>query len=132
MEETAMQALSRAARRYCVGIMIAIPGSAALNSCAHPAPALHGRARLISGRTTAQLGVAQATRKVFAIAAAIALDHGYRYFTISHPIHPGTDVLVTVYAKGEIDPQASGVCDAAAVEAGQLPPSVPDRSLDRD
>ena len=97
-------------------------GCAMLLGCAHPAPVLHGRVTTISGRGTGQLSEDEATRKVLVVAAAITLDHGYRYFEIAGPVRPGADVTVRIYGTGEISPKRPGVWDADAVAAGQFSP----------
>lgn len=93
-----------------------------VSACAHPAPALHDRTRVISGRSTAGETAREAAHKVFAVGAAIALDHGYRYFEVLEPIRPGNDVTIRVYGAGEIDPHTAGVWDANAIAEGQFPP----------
>jgi hypothetical protein len=104
-----------------------------LSACAHPAPAvLHGNTALISGRGTAHDNPGDAARKVFIEAAAITLDHGYRYFEIvdsadasstapAPGVRPGADVTIRVFGAGEVRPQTPGVWDAQAIAAGQLP-----------
>jgi hypothetical protein len=100
-------------------------GAAAAAGCAHPVHALHGRTAVVSGRGTAHDSLDGATRKVLVEAAAITLDHGYRYFEVTEPIHPGVDVTIQVYGAREIDPRAAGVYDAIAITAGQVPAALP-------
>jgi hypothetical protein len=103
-------------------LLAAMLCAAALAGCAHHAPAtIHGDTAVISGRSTAHESAADARQTVFVEAAAIAVDHGYRYFQILTPVRPGADVTIRVYGKGEIDPRASNVIDADAVAAGQMP-----------
>jgi hypothetical protein len=105
-----------------------------LLGCAHHAPAvLHQRMTVISGKGTAQDNPKEAARKVLIEAAAITLDHGYRYFEIvgaqgmspnsstAPSIRPGADVTIKVFGAGEADPRMPGIWDAQAVGAGQIP-----------
>ena len=81
-----------------------------LLGCAHHAPAtLHQRMTVISGKGTSQDNPKDAARKVLIEAAAITLDHGYRYFEIVGApsmsldssalptIRPGADVTIKVF-----------------------------------
>jgi hypothetical protein len=108
--------------------------SAMLLGCAHHAPAtLHQRLTVISGKGTAQDNARDAARKVLIEAAAITLDHGYRYFElVGAPamssnssalptIRPGADVTIKVFGAGEVDPRPPVVWDAQAIGAGELP-----------
>ena len=99
---------------------------AVLFGCAHPAPAVfHQGTAVISGASTAHESARDARRKVFVEAAAITLDHGYRYFEIvgtPNAIRPGADVTIRVFGAGEAGPQKPGVWDAEAIGAGRFPP----------
>jgi hypothetical protein len=102
-----------------------------LLGCAHHAPAvLHQNVAVISGKGTAGYNAADAERKILIEAAAITVDHGYRYFEIvagdvrsnsALLIRPGADVTIKLFGAGEVDPHAAGVWDALAIGAGQLP-----------
>ncbi|HWY14065.1 MAG TPA: hypothetical protein VNX86_02885 [Rhizomicrobium sp.] len=105
-----------------------------LLGCAHHAPAvIRQRMVVISGKGTAQDNPKDAARKVLIEAAAITLDHGYRYFEIVGAegmsanssalptIRPGTDVTIKVFGAGEVDPRPPSVWDAQAIGAGELP-----------
>jgi hypothetical protein len=105
-----------------------------LLGCAHHAPAtLHQRMTVISGKGTAQDNPEDAARKVLIEAAAITLDHGYRYFEIVGAegmsanssalptIRPGADVTIKVFGAGEVDPRPPLVWDAQAIGAGEVP-----------
>ena len=107
---------------------------AMLLSCAHHAPAvIRQRMVVISGKGTAQDNPKDAARKVLIEAAAITLDHGYRYFEIVGAegmsanssalpaIRPGADVTIKVFGAGEVDPRPPLVWDAQAIGAGDLP-----------
>jgi len=98
---------------------------AALAGCAHPVPALRGRDVMISGRNTAQDTVAAATRKVLSEAAAITLDHGYRYFEILGPIRPGAKVPVRLYLAGETAAAPPHIYDAMLIMLNQPKPREP-------
>jgi len=92
-----------------------------LTGCAHHAPAsIRGNTAVISGHNTAQASTADATRTVLVEAAAIALDHGYRFFELMTPVRPGADVTIRVFGKGEIDEGIPNVYDADAIEAGRM------------
>src|SRR5207302_7780654 len=94
----------------------------ALAACAHHAPAaIHGNTTVISGRNTAHASAADATRTVLVEAAAIAVDHGYRYFELMTPVRPGADVTIRVYGNGNIDVGTANIYDADAIAAGQMP-----------
>lgn len=96
--------------------------AAALAACAHHAPAtIRDNTTIISGRSTAHQSAADATRTVLIEAAAITVDHGYRYFCLETPVRPGADVTIHVYGKGEIDERTPNVYDADAIGAGQMP-----------
>ena len=66
-------------------------------------------------------------RTVLVEAAAITVDHGYRYFRFMTPVRPGADVTVRLYGKGEVDPEMTNVYDADAIAAGQIPTGAPSR-----
>jgi len=92
-----------------------------LSGCAHHAPAtIHGNTTVISGRNTAHASAADARRTVLVEAAAITVDHGYRYFEVMTPVRPGADVTIRVYGQREIDAGAPNVYDANAIASGQL------------
>ena len=93
-----------------------------LVGCVHHAPAtIHDRTTVISGHNTIHASGAEATRTVLVEAAAITVDHGYRFFRLMTPIRPGADVTIRLYGTGEIDPQTPNVYDAVAVAAGRVP-----------
>jgi hypothetical protein len=105
-----------------------------LMGCAHHAPAtLHQRMTVISGKGTAKDSARDAARKVLIEAAAITLDHGYRYFEIVGTeamgsnssglpaIRPGADVTIKLFGAGDVDPRPPVVWDAQAIAAGALP-----------
>ena len=66
-------------------------------------------------------------------AAAITVDHDYRYFEIVGTegmsanssglptIRPGADVTIKVFGAGEVDPRPPVIWDAQAIGAGELP-----------
>src|SRR5579871_571927 len=79
--------------------------SFALSGCIHRAPvSIHDDTALISGHNTVHASASEARQTVLVEAAAIALDHGYRYFQVMTQIRPGADVTIRVYGKGDIDP----------------------------
>jgi hypothetical protein len=95
-----------------------------LAGCAHHAPAtIHDRVAVISGHNTAHATTAGAVQTVLIEAAAITVDHGYRFFRLMTPVRPGANVTVRVYGNGEIDPHATDAYDAYAIAAGQMPKS---------
>ena len=73
-------------------------------------------------------------------AAAITLDHGYRYFEIVGAegmsanlsalptIRPGTDVTIKVFEAGEVDPRPPLAWDAQAIAAEEVPYNQSDTS----
>ncbi|MGD0864233.1 MAG: hypothetical protein ABSA49_01620 [Rhizomicrobium sp.] len=98
---------------------------ALLTGCIHAAPPmLSDRTAMISGRTTSGRSASDATEIVLVKAAAMTLDHGFRYFQIVGSdsvapdrsgqalIRPGADVTIRVYREGEINPRATGIVDA--------------------
>jgi hypothetical protein len=92
-----------------------------LVGCAHHAPAtINGNTAVISGRNTVQASAADTRRTVLTEAAAITVDHGYRFFEVMTPVRPGADVTIRVYGNGEIDAAAPNVFDAHAIAAGQM------------
>jgi hypothetical protein len=93
-----------------------------LAGCAHPVPVLHGHDVVISGWNTAQDTADGATRKVLAEAAAITLDHCYRYFEVLNPIRPGAKVTIRLYEAGENEQSAANVHDASLVMVNQPRP----------
>jgi len=105
--------------------------AALLSSCAHPAPVmLNGRTAVISGRQTIDDSMNDASRKVMIEAAAITLDHGYRYFELADPVRPGADVTIRVLGTGEVGAHTAGVWDADAIAAGELPPNAASAAAD--
>lgn len=107
-------------RRYTNLIGIACSGLM-LSACMHNAPAMRGeRAAMISGRATAGYGENDAIRKTLTKAAAMTLDHGFRYFQIMSPIRPGVDVSIKLYRDGEIGPKTPGLWDAERVAQGDM------------
>lgn len=75
---------------------------------------------VISGRGTAGYGEDDAIRKTLARAAAMTLDHGFRYFQITSPIKPGINVAIDVYRDGEINPKKPGIWDAERIAQGDM------------
>lgn len=109
-------------RKWLMRITFGCTLAGALAGCAHRAPALsHNETAVISGRNTAHASVRDAMQTVLLEAAAITVDHGYRFFRLTTPVRPGADVTIRVYRYDGIDPDASGVYDADAIAAGQLP-----------
>src|SRR5215469_7442400 len=108
-------------RETLIRIFVVTLGVVVVAGCAHPIPALHGQSVVISGRGTVHDGLDDATRKVLVEAAAITLDHGYRYFEVTEPIRPGANVAIRLYGAREINPRAVGVYDASSIAAGQVP-----------
>jgi hypothetical protein len=115
-------------------VMIIAMFGAMLLGCAHHAPAvLHQRMVVISGKGTAQDNPRGAARKVLIEAAAITLDHGYRYFEIVGAegmstnssalptIRPSADVTIKLFGAGEVNPRPPLVWDAQAIGAGEIP-----------
>src|SRR5690242_3491383 len=101
--------------------VVAITSAFAVSGCAHRAPALiRDGMTVISGYNTARANASEATQTVLVEAAAITIDHGYRYFQVLTRIRPGVDVTVHLYGKGEIDPHAPGVYDANDIAAGKM------------
>lgn len=99
-----------------------------LTGCMHPAPAmLTERTAIVSGRATAGLNANHATEIVLVKAAAMTLDHGFRYFQIvgsdsviadrsgNELIRPGANVTIKVYREGEINPRTTGIVDAEEI-----------------
>jgi hypothetical protein len=90
--------------------------------CAHRAGAtIHDDTTVISGHNTIHANPSIAMRTVLVEAAAITVDHGYRYFQLMTPVRPGADVIIRLYGKGDVGPQMPNVYDANAIAAGQIP-----------
>lgn len=108
--------------RFPTGLLVIVTAAAlAMNGCVHRAPAsIRNDTTTISGHGTAQVSPSEARRIVLIEAAAIAVDHGYRFFEITTPIRPGANVTIRLYGQGEADTHAPGVYDADAVAAGRL------------
>ena len=96
-----------------------------LTACMHAAPPmLTDRTAVISGRETSGFTPNDATQIVLVKAAAMTLDHGFRYFQImgadsvgsdrggNELIRPGVNVTIKVYRAGDINPRATGIVDA--------------------
>ncbi|HEV7924381.1 MAG TPA: hypothetical protein VGR14_03440 [Verrucomicrobiae bacterium] len=91
---------------------------------------LDDRLAVISGRDTVGDNISNATRKTLVKAAAMTLDHGFRYFQIVGAtesvrgdvsfVRPGVDVTIKLYRQSEINPQRPGVWDAENIAAGKL------------
>ena len=113
--------------------------AAALSACIGPAPPLRAsRIVTISGRETAGLSSADATKKALLEAARLTVDHGFRYFVIirtSNPpighsgpstsraqsiptssaasiLVPGTDITIKTFRVGEVGRNRAGIWDA--------------------
>jgi|SRR5579871_3203721 len=96
----------------------------AVAGCAHRAPAvIHYGTTIISGHNTTHANRQEAMQTVLTEAAAIAVDHGYRYFRVMTSVRPGADTTITLYGNRDVDPRAPGVYDAIAIGAGQIPAS---------
>ena len=92
-----------------------------LAGCAHRAPpSVRNDTAVISGRNTVHASANETMRTVLVEAAAITVDHGYRYFKLMAPVRPGADVPIRVFGAGEA-PDAPNVYDADAIAAGRLP-----------
>ncbi len=113
-------------------LLIALCGLV-LSACMHAAPAmLNERTAVISGRETMGNSANEAIRRMLTKAAAMTLDHGFRYFQIVNsrstylnhdrvlPIRPGVDVTIKLYREGEISPRRPGVWDADKIAAGDM------------
>jgi hypothetical protein len=111
------------ARREHGTIFIVAICAVLLTGCMHAAPPmLTERTAMISGRATSGRSAADATQIVLVKAAAMTLDHGFRYFRIADGvvadsssnelIRPGANVTITLYRAGEISPRATGIVDA--------------------
>lgn len=97
-------------------------GATAPSGCVHRAPAtIHDDTTMISGHNTVHMSASEARRTVLIEAAAITVDHGYRFFEMTSPIRPGINVGVHLYGNGDIDAHAAGVYDADQIAAGRLP-----------
>lgn len=95
----------------------------ALCGCAHRAPAsIHDDTVLISGHNTVHATARDAVHTVLVEAAAITLDHGYRYFRLMTPVRPGADITVRLYGAGDIDSAPANLYDADDVAAGNMRP----------
>ena len=91
---------------------------------------LDDRLAVIAGRDTVGDNINNATRKTLVKAAAMTLDHGFRYFQIVGAsesargdvsfIRPGADVTIKLYRQSEINPQRPGVWDAVSIATGKL------------
>ena len=96
----------------------------ALTGCAHRAPAsIHDDTALISGQNTVHATANGAMQTVLVEAAAITLDHGYRYFRLMTAVRPGADVTIRLYGAGEINPRTPDLYDADNVAAGKMRPA---------
>jgi hypothetical protein len=117
--------------RLSGSILIAALCGFALSACVSAAPKmLNERTAVISGRATVGDNPSNATRKTLFRAAAMTLDHGFRYFQIirpqntgaihggDSPIQPGVNVTIKLYREGEISPHRPGVWDAENIAAG--------------
>jgi hypothetical protein len=112
-------------------ILIAALCGFALSACMNAAPKmLNERTAVISGRATVGDNPSNAARKTLIRAAAMTLDHGFRYFQIIRPqntgaihggvspIQPGVNVTIKLYREGEISPHRPGVWDAENIAEG--------------
>jgi hypothetical protein len=117
--------------RLSRSILIAGLYGFALSACMSAAPKmLDQRTAVISGRATVGDNPNNAARKTLIRAAAMTLDHGFRYFQIMRsqnsesiyggvsPIKPGVNVTIKLYREGEINSQRLGVWDAENIAAG--------------
>jgi hypothetical protein len=113
------------------GILLGVFCGCALSACVSTAPKmLNDRLAVIAGRDTVGDNINDATRKTLVKAAAMTLDHGFRYFQIVgapesvrgdvSSIRPGADVTIKLYRQSEINPQQPGVWDAESIGAGKL------------
>jgi len=108
------------APRVLAGAVLCV---AVFSGCAHRAPAsIHDGMTVISGHNTAHSSLHDAVETVLVEAAAITVDHGYRYFRVMTQIRPGADVTIHVYGAGEVDRRASDVYDADDIAAGRMQP----------
>jgi hypothetical protein len=120
-----------------------------LTGCLHAAPPmLDAHTAEISGNATRGRNPNDATEIVLFKAAAMTLDHGFRYFRITGAdstvagdnalIRPGANVTIRVYREGEINPRSTGIVDAEEIAQNdrrelsrvqaQSPSSAPPRS----
>jgi hypothetical protein len=94
-------------------------------ACMHAAPPmLTERTAVISGHLSSGRTANDATEIVLFKAAAMTLDHGFRYFQVigsdsvfadrggNELIRPGSNVTIRVYRPGDIDPRSTGIIDA--------------------
>ena len=90
-------------------------------ACMHAAPPmLTERTAVISGHLSSGRTANDATEIVLFKAAAMTLDHGFRYFQVigsdsvfadrggNELIRPGSNVTIRVYRPGDIDPRSTG------------------------
>lgn len=108
-------------RKYANLIFVACCCGPMLSACMHKAPAMYNEhTAVISGRGTASDSEDDAIRETLAKAAAMTLDHGFRYFQIASPIKPGVNVAINVYRDGEINPKKPGIWDAERIAQGDI------------
>lgn len=108
-------------RKYANFVGVACCCGLMLSACMHKAPAMYSeRTAVISGRGTAGDSENDAIRKTLTKAAAMTLDHGFRYFQIATPIKPGINVAINVYRDGEINPKKPGIWDAERIAQGDM------------
>jgi hypothetical protein len=117
--------------RHGRGSLLSVLCGLALSACVSTAPKmLNDRLAVITGRDTVRDNINNATRKTLVKAAAMTLDHGFRYFQIVGApesargdvtfVRPGADVTIKLYRQSEINPQRPGVWDAESIAAGKL------------
>jgi len=108
-------------RKFMALICVACCCGLTLSACMHKAPVMYSeRTAVISGRGTAGDSEDDAIRKALTKAAAMTLDHGFRYFQITTPIRPGINVAIDVYREGEINPKKPGLWDAERIAQGDM------------
>jgi hypothetical protein len=107
------------------GLIAGVLCGVLLVGCIHAAPPmLDAHTAEISGSATTGRSANDATEIVLFKAAAMTLDHGFRYFQIvgtdnvvadrsgNELIRPGANVTIKLYRQGEIDPRSTGIVDA--------------------
>lgn len=104
-------------------IALAMVALVALGGCATRQPVWQDRQRIVnvSGKETAGLAREAALQRMLAKSARIAVDHGYRYFTIIKPapgangtliLPPSGDVTIRLFRDNETRYPAPGLWDA--------------------
>lgn len=113
-------------------IAMAVAALTALGGCAARQPVWQDRQRIVdvSGKETVGLGREAALQRMLAKSARIAVDHGYRYFSIIKPapaangttiLPPAGDVTIRLFRDNEARYPTPGLWDAYRLLSERAP-----------